>query len=159
MAVDPNWASSLAQGYGAPAPSTPRFLEPGFTAQNPYYNPQSRYGLQDETFGYQNPGDYTSTETGMRHASNEQPVAAYMRFLGDYNPNSGRGRFLEGQYQRMQQGYQQAALTNPELYFQQWLQQPDLRQRLERAYSLASYDEQGRQPGRYAPPARMMARG
>lgn len=159
--MDPNWAASLSQGYsggGAKRP-TPTFLQAGYTNQNPFYNPQAKYGLESETLGYTGVNDYVNTEWGNLDASNESPVASYMRFLGDYNPNSGRGRFLEGQYQRLAQGYQQARLTNPELWFQEYLQQPDLRGRLERAYQLASYDEQGRQPGRFAPSSRLMARG
>src|SRR5690349_7194492 len=149
---------SVGGGGASVVPAAAAPTPPPITPNNPYYSPGQTYGLENGTLPYLGDGQYTDTDIGRGDVQDNQ-VAYYLRQLGQYDPYSEQGRFMESQAQRVIQGYEQARLTNPELFFRDYVDDSGIMGQLDRRFNLASPEALGMNYARYAPPASTVPRG
>lgn len=114
---------------------------------NPLFNPTSQYG------GNFAPGAFAQTGAGDYYQS-QNPETVWTRRLAGEDPFSARGQNLRGLWSQINEGYNAAVLTNPNLKIQDYVGglNPDT------LYNAQTAAQRGENPGRFAPRARTISR-
>ena len=115
----------------------------------PFYNPQSTYG------GNQQPGAWASSGVGNQYFG-ENPETAWTRALGGagVDPLTAKGQNLRGMWGQIYEGYKAAAATNPNLKIQEYVAGIDPNM----LYNAQTQVQRGESPGRFAGRARTISR-
>lgn len=117
---------------------------------NPFFDPNSQYG------GSWAPGEWAGTGAGAIQ-QDQQPEAAWTRYAArrGVDPLSNEGQFYRALFPQVYEGYKAAALTNPMLRIEQYVEGLDPRA----LFNQQTAAQRGEQPGRMAPRARTISRG
>lgn len=135
-------------------------------AQNPYsqFSPQNTYNYYNPSNDYGggvngwHPGAFQQTPLGHEYLENNQE-ASFTRWLADngFRDFTGEGEFARQQFGRVQTGHEAALATNPDLTFQNYLQDMG-GQGLRNQYHRLTPEQRGESVRQYSPRARYIPR-